>query len=96
MATRYSSIFSGASTRPFATRFTIGVATCVAAVLVAGCNDPELEKQAAFERQFNAVAAEYAKTLGDRPDLLSANPTDESIAALRSVADRAKALEGLA
>ena len=94
MATRYSSIFSGASTRPFATRFTIGVATCVAAVLVAGCNDPELEKQAAFERQFNAVAAEYAKTLGDRPDLLSANPTDESIAALRSVADRAKALSG--
>ena len=45
MATRYSSIFSGASTRPFATRFTVGVATCVAAVLVAGCNDPELEKQ---------------------------------------------------
>ncbi len=70
------------------------VALCLATALGSGCNDPELEKQAAFERQFNAVAADYAKTLGDRPDLLSANPTDESIAALRAVADRAKGLSG--
>jgi phosphopantothenoylcysteine synthetase/decarboxylase len=82
--------FSFVSSRSLATL----VAGCLASVFVTGCNDPELEKQAAYERQFNEVAAEYAKTLGGRPDLLSTNPSDESITALRAVADKAKGLSG--
>lgn len=67
---------------------------CVATVLVVGCGDPELQKQAAFERQLNEVSDEYASVLGGRPDLLSAHPSDESIAALHAVADKAKGLSG--
>ncbi|MFM2163678.1 MAG: hypothetical protein RL325_115 [Planctomycetota bacterium] len=85
-----ASRFSFVSSRPLASL----VAGCLATVLIVGCNDPELEKQAAFERQFNEVAAEYAKTLGGRPDLLSVAPTEESITALRSVAEKAKGLSG--
>lgn len=70
------------------------VAGCLATVLVVGCNDPELERQAAFERQFKQVAAEYAEVMGGRPDLLSVSPSEESIAALRAVADKAKGLSG--
>ena len=70
------------------------VAGCLATVLVVGCNDPELERQAAFERQFKQVASEYAEVVGGRPDLLSVSPTEESIAALRAVADKAKGLSG--
>jgi len=70
------------------------VAGCLATVLVVGCNDPELERQAAFERQFKQVASEYAEVMGGRPDLLSVSPSDESIAALRAVADKAKGLSG--
>ena len=70
------------------------VAGCLATVLVVGCNDPELERQAAFERQFKQVASEYAEVMGGRPDLLSVSPSEESIAALRAVADKAKGLSG--
>lgn len=70
------------------------VAGCLATVLVAGCNDPELERQAAFERQFKQVSAEYAQVLGGRPDLLSVSPSEESIAALRAVAEKVKGLSG--
>ena len=69
-------------------------AGCLATVLVVGCNDPELERQAAFERHFKQVSAEYAQVLGGRPDLLSVSPSDESIAALRAVAEKAKGLSG--
>lgn len=69
-------------------------AGCLATVLVVGCNDPELERQAAFERQFKALASEYAQTVGGRPDLLSVSPSDESVAALRAVAEKAKGLSG--
>ena len=98
MASRFSLVSFRDSfcdtSRPLAAVTAKLVAGCIATVLVAGCNDPELEKQAAFERQFNEVAAEYAKTLGGRPDLLSTNPSDESITALRAVADKAKGLSG--
>lgn len=70
------------------------VAGCLATTLVVGCADPELEKQAAFEKQLNEVAMAYAGTLGSRPDLLSAQPTDESITALRSLSDKARSLSG--
>lgn len=86
MASRFSLV----SSRPLASL----AAGCLATFLIVGCNDPELEKQAAFERQFNEVAAEYAKTLGGRPDLLSASPSSESIDALRSVATKATGLSG--
>jgi len=82
--------FSFVSSRSLATL----VAGCLASVFVTGCNDPELEKQAAYERQFNEVCASYATTMGGHPDLLSSNPSAESIAALRGVADRAKGLSG--
>ena len=98
MASRFSLLsvrgFICTPSRPLATVTAKLVAGCIAPVLVAGCNDPELEKQAAFERQFNEVAADYAKTLGGRPDLLSTNPSDESVAALRAIADKAKGLSG--
>jgi hypothetical protein len=70
------------------------VAGCLATTLVVGCGDPELAKQAAFEKQLNEVAVAYADTLGSRPDLLSAQPTEESIQALRSLADKTKSLSG--
>lgn len=69
-------------------------AGCLATVLAIGCNDPELERLAAFERQYNQVQDEFGKVFGDRPDLLSTNPSEESISALRGIADRAKGLSG--
>ena len=66
----------------------------LATVVLLGCSDPTVERQVKFEQELSAVATEYAKTLGSRPDLLSKNPTDESLAALRTLADRANGLSG--
>jgi hypothetical protein len=85
-----ASSLSFVSSRPLATL----VAGCIASVLLVACEDPAIEKQRQFEKQFNEVTASFADTLGGRPDLLSSMPTDESIAALREVADRAKSLSG--
>ncbi|MEY3027197.1 MAG: hypothetical protein RLZZ238_2094 [Planctomycetota bacterium] len=73
---------------------TLLAAGCLASVILTGCEDPAMEKQRAFERQFNEVAASYSSTLGAHPDLFGGSPTDESLAALRGVADRAKSLSG--
>jgi hypothetical protein len=59
-----------------------------------GCSDPSMERQAKFDREVSALAADYGKTLSGRADLLSSNPTDESLAALRALADRAKGMSG--
>ena len=66
----------------------------LATVVLLGCSDPTVERQVKFEQELSAVATEYAKTLGSRPDLLSKTPTDESLAALRALADRANGLSG--
>ena len=64
MASRFSLLsvrgFICTPSRPLATVTAKLVAGCIATVLVAGCNDPELEKQAAFERLVNEVAADDA------------------------------------
>lgn len=83
-----ASTLSFVSSRPLATL----VAGCIASVLLVACEDPAVEKQRLFEREFNEVTAAYASTLGGRPDLLSGEPTDESINALRQVGERAKQL----
>ena len=83
-----ASTLSFVSSRPLATL----VAGCIASVLLVACEDPAVEKQRVFEREFNEVTAAYASTLGGRPDLLSGEPTDESINALRQVGERAKQL----
>lgn len=83
-----ASTLSFVSSRPLATL----VAGCIASVLLVACEDPAVEKQRAFEREFNEVTTAYATTLGGRPDLLSGEPTDESINALRQVGERAKQL----
>ncbi len=83
-----ASTLSFVSSRPLATL----VAGCIASVLLVACEDPAVEKQRAFERAFSEVTAAYASTLGGRPDLLSGEPTDESINALRQVGERAKQL----
>ena len=74
------------------------VAGCLATVLLVngplGCSDPSMERQAKFDREVSALAADYGKTLSGRADLLSSNPTDESLAALRALADRAKGMSG--
>jgi hypothetical protein len=57
-----------------------------------GCSDPSIERQAKFEKELGAIAAECSNLLGTKVDLLSSNPTDESLAALRAVADKAKGL----
>lgn len=96
MANRFPLSFGFRSSRSLATRGNLVslVAGCLATTLVVGCSDPELEKQAAFETQLNKVAEAYAMTLGARPDLLSAQPTEESIQALRALADQTKSLSG--
>ena len=76
--------------RPLALLAAVSLAT----VVLLGCSDPTVERQVKFEQELSAVATEYAKTLGSRPDLLSKNPTDESLAALRTLADRANGLSG--
>ena len=83
-----ASTLSFVSSRPLATL----VAGCIASVLLVACEDPAVEKQRVFEREFNEVTTAYATTLGGRPDLLSGEPTDESINALRQVGERAKQL----
>ena len=94
MASRHPLVPSRVFSRSLVTVSAKLVAGCMVTLLAVGCNDPELERQAAFERQFKEVSAEYAKTVGGRPDLLSTNPSDESITALRAVADKAKGLSG--
>lgn len=72
------------------------VAACTATALLltgpVGCSDPSIERQAKFEKELGAIAAEYSNLLGTKVDLLSSSPTDESLAALRAVADKAKGL----
>lgn len=74
------------------------VAGCLATVLLVngplGCSDPSMERQAKFDQELSALAADYGKTLSGRADLLSTTPTDESLAALRALADRAKGMSG--
>ncbi|MEY3143911.1 MAG: hypothetical protein RLY21_2404 [Planctomycetota bacterium] len=74
------------------------VAGCLATVLLVngplGCSDPSMERQAKFDQELSALAADYGKTLSGRADLLSSTPTDESLAALRALADRAKGMSG--
>ena len=60
--------------------------------LTVGETGADFERARAFEREFNEVTTAYATTLGGRPDLLSGEPTDESINALRQVGERAKQL----
>ena len=72
------------------------VAACTATALLltgpVGCSDPSIERQAKFEKDLGAVAAEYSNLLGTKVDLLSSNPTEESLASLRAVAGKAKGL----
>ena len=78
------------------------LAACVAAALSAtlllggsvGCGDPKLAEQAKFEKEFNTVASSYESAVRGNTALLSSNPSSESVAALRALAEQAKALSG--
>ena len=70
------------------------VATALSASLLVGCGDPKLAKQAKFEKEFNTVASSYESAVRGNTALLSSNPSSESVAALRALAEQAKALSG--
>jgi plasmid stabilization system protein ParE len=72
----------------------LAVAGCVATLLLSGCSDPSVTAQSKFGQDLTAIAEEYGKALGGRPDLLSAAPSDEGLAALRALGDRARGLSG--
>ena len=66
----------------------------LAAILLGGCKDPKVEQTAKFEAEFNAVAASYASTVASNTNLLSVQPTADSLNALRAIAEQAKGLSG--
>jgi DNA repair exonuclease SbcCD ATPase subunit len=70
------------------------VATALSASLLVGCGDPKLAEQAKFEKEFNTVASSYESAVRGNTALLSSNPSSESVAALRALAEQAKALSG--
>ncbi|MEY2794379.1 MAG: hypothetical protein RIR10_95, partial [Planctomycetota bacterium] len=70
------------------------VATALSASLLVGCGDPKLAEQAKFEKEFNTVASSYENAVRGNTALLSSNPSSESVAALRALAEQAKALSG--
>ena len=70
------------------------VATALSASLLVGCGDPKLAEQAKFEKEFNTVASSYERAVRGNTALLSSNPSSESVAALRALAEQAKALSG--
>lgn len=76
----------------FPVRSRLAAAGLACAVLLAGCGDPAFEKQAAFEKSFDEVAAKYASILGTNPDLTTSAPSDESFAALTALATQARGL----
>lgn len=76
--------------RPFA----LLAAGSLAAAVLSGCSDPALEGQIKFDQTLAAISNEYAQALGGRPDLLASAPSEESLTALRAIADRAGSLTG--
>ncbi len=82
--------FSNRLARPFA----LLAAGSLAAAVLSGCSDPVLEGQIKFDQNLAAISSEYAQALGGRPDLLASAPSEESLTALRAIADRAGSLTG--
>lgn len=82
--------FSNRLARPFA----LLAAGSLAAAVLSGCSDPALEGQIKFDQNLAAISSEYAQALGGRPDLLASAPSEESLTALRAIADRAGSLTG--
>ena len=70
------------------------LAALVAAAFLAGCGDPALEQQAKFEREFNTLLATYENTVTGSTALHATNPSAESLAALRALAEQAKSISG--
>ncbi len=70
------------------------LSSCMAATLLSGCVDPELDKQAKFQKQLDEVSAGYVAAVGGDPAMLSTAPTDEALTALRALGNRARSLSG--
>ena len=70
------------------------LSSCMAATLLSGCVDPELDKQAKFQKQLDEVSAGYVAAVGGDPAMLSTAPSDEALTALRALGNRARGLSG--
>ncbi len=70
------------------------LSSCMAATLLSGCVDPELDKQAKFQQQLDEVSAGYVAAVGGDPAMLSTAPSDEALTALRALGNRARGLSG--
>lgn len=70
------------------------LSSCMTATLLSGCVDPELDKQAKFQKQLDEVSAGYVAAVGGDPAMLSTAPSDEALTALRALGNRARGLSG--
>ena len=100
MTNRFSNRFSPRTLISLANASRTGLRTacvataCIAAGVLSGCADPELEKQLKFEREYFTVANAYVATVTGNTTLLSDQPPAESLSALRAIAEQAKGISG--